>query len=305
MLKKNLLIALTLLLSMTVSGLEVSVSDECSTGESFVSLNDTEGGHAAEPSYYSNKVCVERSQTLEVRDQCKEDEISTLNLFKKNNSHVSTYSNDYLYQVCSKSISTRFNPDTSCRENETKLLSLARDNNSHVASPSYSDSIYDSALCGSYEQPENVTVSLSGVSTPVHADGGQISTGESFVPPVNYPYIASEKPIGIVNYGNFLRLSRPKTDKISMTQRGDGSFLIPNAEGNLSSIEAREDDILERSFLNRISPSFSLEERDKPLVRTVYRFDRKIEVSDSSGRENIKIENMGLEEGELKLKLTR
>jgi len=302
--RKTLPILAFAIMSLSVSGLEVSVADQCGAeGAPFLSLNDTEGGHAAEPSYYGNKVCVSGIEYFELRESCDPDEVSSLSLFKRNNSHVSTYDNEYLLHSCAKNLKTRFEPSNTCMDNETKILSLAKKNNSHAAAPTYTDSIYDNSLCGRHESPDNVTLTLSGLDGNVEADGEQITTGETFSPPVDYPYIASENT-GILNYGEFLKLSRPETDTVSMTQEDEGSFIIPIIE-EFSSIENREDEITEKKFIDMISPSFNHAIPENPLVKVVYRPDQNIESSNPefANRGEIQIENKGIKKDELAIGL--
>ncbi len=297
--KKILLPLLLVALSFNASGIEVSVSDECGTGASFVSLNDTEGGHVAEPSYYDNKVCVQGAENLEIQESCREDENSALGLFQRNNSHATTYDNEYLLQVCARSIKTRY--DSSCRENETKMLSLSRRNNSHVAAPTYADSTYNGSLCGSYDRPENVTLELSGLETPIRADEEPISTGETFYPPVDYPYIASEN-IGIVNYGSFLKLSRPEENTVSMTQEERGDFIIPKTQ-EVGPIERRRDEVVQRELLEYTSPNFGYSLNQEPLVKVAYQPSYRTNVSEIPRRGEIILENIGLVRDELTLEI--
>lgn len=151
------------------------------------------------------------------------------------------------------------------------------------------------------ESPENVTLTFSSISSPVYSDGETISTGEK-VQSTDYPYIASAS-FSIVNYGNFLKLSRPEEDKISMTQEGTGEFIVPAVE-DIKSIESRENDITERELLDFVDPSFAFPIHEEPLVHAAYQFDHKVNASRIPGATEVVIENTRLTGNEFILKLT-
>jgi hypothetical protein len=295
---------LILVFVSSAAALEVSVGSSCTTEEEpMISLNDTSGGPIAEPGYYDNKVCVSQAEYFEVQENCGKDGKTVFSMKERNNSNLSIYKNEYLYKVCTQRMVSKVR--NSCKSNETKALSVTSENNTQAAAPSYADSTYSKSLCIRNEIPENFTLELSGVSGPIYADGESINSGESITPPINYPYIVSDQPLGIVDYGSILRLSRPDSNTISAVQEtNSGSFIIPFTTGGQKEIEGAEENIANRRFLDLVSPNFGFKKLDTPIVKVRYNFPYKangFENELSAGRNEFSIRNKGLQQDDLRI----
>jgi len=294
--RKIILAAILLGFISQGSAIEVSVGSECSGIEPLVSLNDTEGGHVGEPGSYGNEVCVDQAEELDIAQKCDSGDEILFTMENRTNSHISIFENTYNYKMCSKGLDAQIRD--SC-VNGAKVLSVTKNDNTHTAAPSYNADPYNMSLCLTGKKPKNVTIQIQGVSTPVYADGKEISVGEKVFPPTSFPYISSDQPLGIVSYGNFLKLSRPKTAAVSMTQ-SYGSFIIPFSRSGYAKIEGRKTLINDRKFLESFEPNFGFALIDNPLVKVIYNPNRTLKSSkaDYSERGTIRVENKGLDRKE-------
>ena len=297
--RKTVFIIAFLVLTPAVLAIEVSVSSSCEGDEvAMISLKNTSGGHIAEPSYYGdNKVCVSGVESSAIRNGCNSEEQVVFSMEDKNNSHLSIYENEYLYQLCTPGVKSTVR--TSCTANETKMLSVTSDNNTHAAAPGYTTDPYNQSVCLEKENPENITLGLSGLSSPIYADDTEISTGQSFTPPIGFPYIVSDQPAGIISRGSFRKISRPSSDTVSITQEtSTGGFLIPFTSGGYEEVEGKESQVLNGEFLSSNSPNFGFIETDKPTLKVVYEPGQSIEgFSDTlgTGTNSFTISNLGLQ----------
>lgn len=298
--RKILLILLSLFLSSTAAGLEVSVGDSCGSSEPLVSLNDTEGGHIAEPDYYPNKVCVDGAETLNISLSCKKDQETLFTMDNITNSHLSIFENQYNYNMCSENLNAQIRE--SCT-NGTKALSVTGDENTHASSPSYTEDPYNQSLCLTGMTVENVTLEMEGVSGDIYADGETINSGQFLYPPLEFPYIVNEEPLGIVSYGRTLKLSRPFSDTVSITQEADSAnFLLPFTSGGYEKVERQQNLIMDREFMQITSPGFRYDVSGDPLIRLVY--TPRVDVEGFEDRivnynSKLRVRNLGLENEEL------
>ncbi len=301
--KKIFLIGALILITQGVTAVDVSVGTSCPDGtEPLVSLNKTDGGHVAEPGYYPNQVCVDDAENLGIGLSCSSGDETLFSMANKTNSHLSIFENQYSYSLCSGSL--RASVKDSC-VNGTKTLSVTDKTNTHAAAPSYNADPYNKSLCLTTKSPENVTLELNGVSGTTYASQQEITTGEELYPPVEFPYIVSEQPLGIVNYGDFLKLSRPTSDTVSMTSAGQSSFLVPFSDGGQTEIEKRQKEINERVLIEQIEPSFGEPLQSMPLVRVIYRPNLTIGNDNSNIRErgDLTISNSGIIEDSVRITL--
>lgn len=279
-----------------VNGIDVSVQSTCDVEyEPMLSLSDATGGHIGDEDYYNTKVCVSDVEYFEIKNQCGGDERSVLSVNSKENAHISMFDNEYNYELCTRRLETDVR--STCNANETKILSVTKDNNTHAASPFHTDNAYTESICLKREPPENVTVSISGLSGNVYADGSSINAGESISPPAAYPYIVSDQPVGIVSYGGFQRLSRVSSDTVSVTQEaGSGSYLLPFSREGYEEIEDEQTQINDRTFLNSVSPNFGFSSVEIPTVKVAYSPDQPIRGFDETlrtGRIELAITKLG------------
>lgn len=242
--------------------------------EPLISVYDPDGGHAAQPDYYDYHICVE-SEYTETRDSCETDQNFLFSLYEENDTHINTFEDEDLLQMCAEDLETEVVSDTKC-ENGTKAASITSEtDDTHVAYPSVENDPYSHSICFTTREPENVTVSMEGFSTDFYADGEEITTGETRTRDnVDYPYISTDQPLGIVSYGSFLKLEKGN-DRISVTQE-DGSFLLPNTRGGHISIEDEQTDVAERQFLGNVEPSFGFVSPSEPTVRVKYSPEQEV-----------------------------
>lgn len=292
---KTVLVLLLLLLSASVSGLNSSINNSCSGDEEpLVSINDTNGSHVAEPGYYDKDVCVEGAVEFEIKQGCDQNQIETFALFNRTNSHLSMYST-YKYSVCSNSVSASV--ENTCSKGKA-VLSVESDNNTHAAGPGK----LSQQLCLFPEDPENVTLEISGLAGTFYGDGQQISSGQT-IRIAEYPYIVAEQSstvTGIVSYGDFIKFSRPSQDTLSLTQTETG-FIVPFTSGNHGDIEDRQELVLNREFLNQLSPNFAFFIPEIPTVKVILEPTTNATGFRSTLRGQVEITaaNQGLKNGDL------
>lgn len=267
--RKSLILVVFLLFSTAVYSLEADIREEPSDEYAdMISINDREGGHVAEPGYYDKNVSVQGTLGFAIRESCRDDESFILGLYDRENSHATTFENEYNHQVCSRDVESTVR--SSCQANETAAVSLYQSNNTHVAEPGE----LDDQVCLTRQTPENVSLSLSGDFEEVYADGDQLSTDETRSEPVSNPYIASVQDnyvSGIVGYSNFLEMSRTE-ERITMVQEPGATFLVPHTTGDESSIERRQEEVVETSLLGFVEPNFAFTLGETPTIRVSYTY---------------------------------
>lgn len=307
MLRKIFLLGIILISSGSASGIDVSVVESCDEDfEPVASLENSNGGHLAEPSYYSKNVCVTDVEYTEIRERCSPRENMVLSLSSRFDANISIYDNNYDYRICAPNI--RSSVRNSCLEDETKVLSVESDSNSYTAAPSHTDSTFDQSLCLSTSSAKNVSISLSGLEDTFYSNGSQIEIGDSVTPPIDYPYIIDDQPKGLVGHGEVTKISRISSETVKMTQRADsGGFLIPFTKGGYQEILDEQEEILDRTFLNTVSPNFGLGLVKEPELKVAYSSNRSLK----GFRRNIgvnyndlRIKNLGLQGDELKIGLS-
>lgn len=297
LLKRTLLLVLIIVWTGTVSGIDVSVEESCSeTYEPMASIENTDGGKIAEKDHYTNQVCVNDVDYMELSDECIENEQMVFTMDSRTDANFSIYDNGYGLKVCSPEV--RSTVRNSCLSEESKVLSVESDNNSLVAAPSYTDSTYDQSLCLSINSAENITLSLTGLTGSFYSEGIEINTGDSRNPSTDYPYIVDEQPKGVVGYGDVLRLSRPSSEKASIVQRADsGGFLLPFTAGGHQEIEDEQDRISNGNFLDLVSPNFGYTSGEAPMIKVRYKSPHKIDGFSGRfgiGYSDLRIRNRGI-----------
>lgn len=308
MLRKILLLSSLILISVgSASGIDVSIAENCDGDfEPMASLENTNGGYLAEPGYYTENICVNDIEYTEVRDVCTPNENILLALESRSNTNISIYDNNYDYRLCAPDIRSAVR--NSCLEDETKVLSVESDDNSYVAAPDYTDSTFDQSLCFSASIAENVSISLSGLEGNFYSNNSEIETGASITPPINYPYIVDSQPKGLVGYGEAIKLSKVSSNTAKMTQSVDsGSFLLPFTKGGYQEIQDEEEAILDRTFLNTVSPNFGYGLVDEPEIKVAYSSPRSLDGFNEGigiNYNNLRIKNLGLQGGKLKIDIS-
>lgn len=138
------------------------------------------------------------------------------------------------------------------------------------------------------ENVTNVTLELE-LKDPgeVYIDGKKAVEGEYI--DLEFPYIVSEQPIGIISPNNFKSIEyfRDSSDTFSVIQESS-SFLVPHSSNGYQTIENREDKIKSQKFLKNIEPSFSHPLKSKALVKVLVQPEVKLNASRNL-RENGKL----------------
>lgn len=307
MLRKTLLLATILISTGSVSGIDADITESCDGDfEPIASLENTEGGFVAEPDYYNENICVNNIEYSEIREICTSRENIVMSLESRSDTKISIYDNNYDYRICVPNIKSAVRD--SCLEDETKVLSVESDNDSYAAAPGYTDSTFDQSFCLSTSSAENVSISLSGLEGTFYSNGSKIETGASITSPINYPYIVDDQPKGLVGYGDVIRISKTSFNTAKMTQKTDsGSFLVPFTKGGNQEILDEQEEILDRIFLNTVSPSFGFISVDEPELKVAYSPNRSLEGFSDSVRVNyndLRIRNLGLQGNELKIDIS-
>lgn len=262
----KIIIVSLLLISMAgnTAAQEFNVRDQCGEREeNMFSLYNRSGGHAAEPGYFEWQVCAAGVEDVELAETCSTGMNSILNLYQRQDSHVSVY-NSYPVKVCA-SFPAQVN--SSC-SSENRIASLAKLDNSHIGGPN----AYDQYLCSGRASVETVTLEMEMDAAETYVDGESASEGVYSSSELDYPYIVSDSPAGIVSYSDAVTVeyqSDGSTDRFRVTQQG-GSFILPNTEGGYEEIESREELVTQRSFTDQLSPSFAYLIPDTPVVNVIY-----------------------------------
>lgn len=281
---------------VSAAGLEASIKSSCGPREEpMVSISDLDSGHVGAPGHYSNDVCVKGARDFNIRQDCNPEEVRVFSIFSPNNTHVSIHPS-FTMSVCSKS--TRGTMRGSCLSNETAAFTAISDNNTHVGGIGQ----FSQKLCLFKQPPENVTLSISGLSGSFQADDTSISQGET-IRIAEYPYVVAENSgnvKGIVSYTDFIKLTRSSSDTVSVTQSGP-TFLVPFTEGDHDTIEQRQQLVLSGEFLDMLNPSFSFFIPDQPTLRVTLKPDQEVEgfTDTLTGEVEIAVQNKGLQNGNL------
>lgn len=119
---------------------------------------------------------------------------------------------------------------------------------------------------------ENITLELEFSSgNDVYVDGQSVSEGFHKAENIDYAYIVSDQPVGIVSYGelNSINYSTEGSNDVFRVEQTESTFLVPNTGDSYIEIEDDEEGIEDRSFLNNYNPSFAFPELESPVVRVI------------------------------------
>ncbi len=261
-----------LLLAPTVAGASFETRKTCQNDEEpLLSLYSKTGGNVAEPGYYKWNVCGEGVRNAELKTSCGEDETDILSILKKNNSHASTY-DAYSWKVCSPDLTASITTGP-C---DDPIVSMAKKHDSHVAEPGH----FQYELCPTdVEQPDNITLEFRLDADRVFVDDQEVGGSDYSASLFEYPYIVSGQPAGIVSYAPALGIEyrNRSRDVFRVTQKqAQGHFILPFTGGGYQTVEEEEDSILERGFLDILTPSFAYFKPKNPVIRVIYQFQHPI-----------------------------
>jgi hypothetical protein len=268
------LLAVLILSSGAVSAQQAEFSireDTCNDREEpFFSLHDKEGGNVGEPGYFKWQVCGDGVEEVTIQDECSSNMNSIVSMYQRNDSHVSVYDN-YKLQVCASFTASINN---SCQP-ENRIISMAKEDNSHAAAPGE----MANTLCASEKGIESITLEMS------LADGNDVYVDDETAveqlytaSDLDYPYIVTDDPAGIVGYSSLRSIEYSSTanrDIFRVTQNG-GRFIVPNTMESYSDIEDEEETITNREFLQQLRPSFSFFQPETPTIRVILRPNKTV-----------------------------
>jgi len=151
------------------------------------------------------------------------------------------------------------------------------------------------------DQPESISLEVSGDFEDVYVDGDEVSEG--VYEDLDYPYISTDDRLGIVSYDDFNRIEY--TENNLRVEQSSGSFLVPYTSNVREGIEEQEDSVTDRSFLDQLSPSFSLGSDSDPSVSVVYdpSYILESEISARDAVQSITVENKGVEGEEVLIEM--
>lgn len=240
--------------------------DSCNDGETnLFSMYEKKGGNIAEPGYFRWQACSAVIDYSEVRDECEPGESSLISMKSKEDAHASIYS-EYRWDVCIPRAVVTLNK--TC-VNSDPIASMHSETDSHIAEPGY----FENQVCHSFADVNTMTLKLEIESSDVYIDG-ETAEERTYSPiELEYPYIVSDRPAGIVSYGDLKNITYTENSRnvLSVTQR-DGSFLLPFTRGGTESIDRRQEDITSRTFLQEYDPSFGFFIPDNPVIKVIYDF---------------------------------
>jgi hypothetical protein len=235
------------------------------------------------PDTYEYNLCVKGISESVISTSC--DTTTGFYLSSKNRSAHFSEQNSYYWRVCTDRMRTRISSGPA-EDNETALFSVSDRHNGHVAKPGF----YNYNVYGRYRAPENVTLELEfnlSSSDDVYFDDKEVNGEQEFTPPAVFPYLISESDSESVVSGivtpSFTKASRTfsnSKNRLSITRSGSGGFIVPFTAGDVDDINGKEEAIMNREFVNSISPNFGFRRIEKPNVKV--RLDRADIVSDLS-----------------------
>lgn len=259
---------LMLVYTGTVSAQDYEFSvreDSCNDREEpIISLNDREGGNAGEPGYFKWQVCGAGVEEVNIRDECGPETNSIFSMYQRNDSHVSIYGS-YRLNVCATftaSINNTCSP-------ENRIISLVREDNSHAGAPG---ELSEQICATGRGEVDTVTVEMQLPGTgDVYSDGEQISEGTYTAQELEYPYLVTNEPSGIVSYGDLesITYSTEGSRTVFRVTQSSGQFIIPNTLESYIEIEDRQESIVNRNFLEQLEPSFYYPQPESPTVKVI------------------------------------
>ncbi|PSG99960.1 MAG: hypothetical protein BRC28_01945 [Nanohaloarchaea archaeon SW_4_43_9] len=300
--RKTFLSFVCILLVSSVSGqIEPEIRDECNNQEEpVISISDPQKlySHPAEPGYYDNNLCVEGISDVVIQEERCEGTSGFHLSSREDNAHFSTFGG-YRLNVCTGEMNTRItSKGDMCLANETELFSVSGPDNAHVGGPG----LFDRLVCGSYAEPENITLEIEFNLTSdddVYFDGEEVEGEQSF-DSADYPAMVAEGDeltSGIVSdkMSSASRSIEGENVYVMKANSTSSDFIIPFTKGDRNNIQNREELIKENEFLEQIRPSFAYVLPENPEVRVIYdpEVDIDSNISYSPGRYNFEIVKEG------------
>ncbi len=263
-----LLILLALIVSpVSAEGdLNTTISDSCPNDyEKVISMpapNKTFSNPAA-PGLYDHQLCMRGIDDVNF-GSCSEPDF-----YLESNTTKSHFALDNVYgvNVCISGFRNKLR--SSCLGNETAYMSVSSKNNAHVAWPG----LYGNQMCGwlEPEEPDNTTIemNLDSGSTVFIDDVNTLGP----VRIAEYPYIARENsPYVRAIVSHDMLMAKSSSDKRMLemtTYHNNSEYFLTFIERDHNSIEEQEEEVLERTFLDQLHPSFGERLPPDPTVKTI------------------------------------
>lgn len=267
--------------------------------EPVISMADPTGriSNPGPPGMYDYNLCVRGIIESTISTSC--DEATGFYLSSKNRTAHFSEQNSYHWNVCTGRMRTRLTTGSKIG-NETVLFSVSDRHNGHVAEPG----LYKYNIYGRYRPPENVTLELEfnlSSSDTVYFDDEKVNGEQTFYPPAGFPYLISESGSdstlsGVVSR-SFTEASRTfsnSKNRLSITRSESGDFILPFTNGDIDDINDKEDAVMQREFVQSLSPNFGFISIETPDIKV--RLDRSDIVSNislSSGLHEINVTKTG------------
>lgn len=293
-----LLLITVLMVPFSTAEPQFNIRKSCQADEvALFSLFSKTGGNVGQPGYYTWDVCGTGIEDADTRSSCNSDENSLISMYKKNDSHASTFTG-YRWNVCATDINTSVK--SSCTNDA--IVSLHKKDDTHVAEPGH----YSSQLCvNPVKSVDNVTLRMTTDSGQVYVSGDSAQEKTYTAFDLNYPYIVSDRPIGVVSYDEIVNVEyvNNSRDVFRVTQTG-GSFLIPHTTGGLNSVRRRDNLVTDRELATHMSPSFGFQLEDQPTVKVALQPEQTVKGFSQTITRNVDIvvRNKGLQDGNLVIK---
>ncbi|PSG98911.1 MAG: hypothetical protein BRC29_02160 [Nanohaloarchaea archaeon SW_7_43_1] len=300
--RKTFLSLICILLVSSVSGqIETEFRDQCEPREEpLISISDPNKrySHPAEPGYYDNNLCIEGISDVDIqKERCTGTTGFHLSS-REDNAHFSTFGG-YRLNVCTSEMSTRTTLiGETCLANETELFSVSGLDNAHVGGPS----LFNRLVCGSYAEPENITLEIEFNLTSnddVYFDNEEVEGEQSF-DSADYPAMVAEGDelaSGIVSDEMSSASRRIDEENVYVMKSDSASsdFIIPLTEGDRNKIQNRKELIKQNEFLEQIKPSFAYVLPEIREVRVIYdpEIDLDSNISYRPGRYDFEITKEG------------
>ncbi len=262
------IIFLLMPLAASESSLDSMIAESCPDDyEPVISMAapDKTYSHPGPPDFFQYNLCVQGITETRIAHECTGNEGFYLHSNNTDYAHFSMHST-YNIPVCTDQMVTQVRD--SCQQNQTSLFSVSSEHNAHVASPG----VFDNEVCGFFQPPENVTLSMEfnlTSSDDVYFDEQTVDEGEQYL--AEFPYIVSEGDnhvAGIVA-DDMIKVERRvgQENRISM-ERDTGEFLVPFTHGDHLNVERRQELILENEFMEQLLPSFGFFMPEQARIKT-------------------------------------
>lgn len=122
--------------------------------------------------------------------------------------------------------------------------------------------------------PDNYTLELGLDASNVYVSGSETGENTFQAGELEFPYIISGQPAGIVSYGEPVQLEYENSSRdIFRVTQESGGFLVPNTLGSYKDIEKKQSQVASNSLLHEKDPSFTFYTPDNPVIKVILATD--------------------------------